>query len=34
MASGLTPKGEALYHWDIYALLYAPRRSTLATRPR
>ena len=25
MASGLTPKGEALYHWDIYALLYAPQ---------
>lgn len=25
MASGLQPKNEMLYHWDIYALLYAPQ---------
>lgn len=25
MASGLKPQSEPLYHWDIYALLYAPQ---------
>jgi hypothetical protein len=25
MASGLKPQKEPLYHWDIYALLYAPQ---------